>query len=254
MNGSNTIGNIAGLCMECHDKVHKHVSYQKKLNDVKKGLDKKYGALSALNQAVPFICKRLETEFGKEHVSYCTGRDTAKMRSSFGFQKTKDNQMHETDAWCIGILSLNRVPDVIPDFGQTYRIRQFRRQDRSLVYAQTERVYKLDGVTVAKNRKKRTEQKTDSLEDWYNRQVALYSKKKADFMRSRLTVIKSKRRYNDLTRVMPGAVFMYNGVRHVLSGRLTEGQYFRAVGDTKTNYPASKCKIIRHNEGLVFVC
>lgn len=131
MNGSNTIGNIAGLCMECHDKVHKHVSYQKKLNDVKKGLDKKYGALSALNQAVPFICKRLETEFGKEHVSYCTGRDTAKMRSSFGFQKTKDNQMHETDAWCIGILSLNRVPDVIPDFGQTYRIRQFRRQDSS---------------------------------------------------------------------------------------------------------------------------
>jgi len=36
--------------------------------------------------------------------------------------------------------------------------------------------------------------------------------------------------------------------------RYQEGQYFRAVGDAKTNYPASKCKIIRHNEGLVFVC
>lgn len=143
---------------------------------------------------------------------------------------------------------------MIPDFGRTYCIRQFRRQDRSLVYAQTERVYKLDGATIAKNRKKRTEQKTDSLEDWYNRQVALYGKKKADFMRSRLTAIKSKRRYNDLTRAMPGAVFMYNGVRHVLSGRLSGGQYFRAVGDAKTNYPASKCKITRHNEGLVFVC
>ena len=253
MNGSNTIGNIAGLCMECHDKVHKHAAYQKKLNDVKKGLDKKYGALSALNQAVPFICKRLETEFGKEHVSYCTGWDTAKMRNSFGFQKTKDNQMHETDAWCIGILALNRIPDVVPDFGQTYCIRQFRRQDRSFICYQTERVYKLDGVTVAKNRKKRTEQKTDSLEDWYNRQVVLHGKKKADFMRSCLTVIKSKRRYNNLTRIMPGAIFMYNGERHVLSGRLTEGKYFRAVDDAKTNYPASKCKIIRHNEGLVFV-
>lgn len=162
--------------------------------------------------------------------------------------------MHETDAWCIGILALSRVPDVVPDFGQTYCIRQFRRQDRSFICYQTERVYKLDGVAVAKNRKKRTGQKTDSLEDWYNRQVVLYGKKKADFMRSRLTAAKSKRRYNDLTRVMPGAVFMYNGECHVLSGRLTEGKYFRAVGDTKTNYPASKCKIIRHNEGLVFVC
>ena len=126
--------------------------------------------------------------------------------------------------------------------------------DRSFVYAQTERVYKLDGVIVAKNRKKRTEQKTDSLEDWYNRQVVLYGKKKADFMRSRLTAVKSKRRYNDLTRVMPGAIFMYNGERYVLSGRLSKGLLFRAVGDAKTNYPASKCKIIRHNEGLVFVC
>ncbi len=61
--------------------------------------------------------------------------------------------MHETDTWCIGILALNKIPNVVPDFGQTYCIRQFRRQDRSLVYAQTERVYKLDGVTIAKNRK-----------------------------------------------------------------------------------------------------
>lgn len=47
---------------------------------------------------------------------------------------------------------------------------------------------------------------------------------------------------------------MYNGECHVLSGHLTEGKYFRAVGNAKTNYPASKCKITRHNEGLVFVC
>lgn len=83
--------------------------------------------------------------------------------------------------------------------------------------------------------------------------MALHGKKEADFMRSHLTAVKSKRRYNDLTRVMPGAVFMYNGECHVLSGQLTEGRYFRAVGNAKTNYPASKCKIIRHNEGLVFV-
>lgn len=175
--GSNTIGNIAGLCMECHGKVHKDIEYQKELKDLKKGLDKRYGALSALNQAMPFICKSLESEFGKAHVSYCTGRDTAKMRNSFGFQKTKENQLHEVDAWCIGILARNSAPDRLPDFEQTHYIRQFRRQDRSLIRCQTERTYKLDGKTVAKNRKKRTDQKDDSLEDWYNKQIALHGKR-----------------------------------------------------------------------------
>lgn len=65
--GSNTLGNIAGLCKSCHDRVHKDTMYAKRLEDLKKGLDKKYGALSVLNQAVPFLCQRLEQEFGKEH-------------------------------------------------------------------------------------------------------------------------------------------------------------------------------------------
>lgn len=251
--GSNTIGNIAGLCMECHGKVHTDIECQKELKGLKKGLDKRYGALSALNQAMPFICKSLESEFGKAHVSYCTGRDTAKMRNSFGFQKTKENQLHEVDAWCIGILARNSAPDRLPDFEQIHYIRQFRRQDRSLIRCQTERTYKLDGKTVAKNRKKRTDQKDDSLEDWYNKQIALQGKRKAECMLSRLTVKKSKRHYNDPIRILPGAVFIYNGKRYVLSGRLSNGKYFRAVGDSKTNYPVGKCRIVKQNEGLVFI-
>ena len=80
--GSNIIGNIAGLCRKCHEKVHKDEKAEKRLKDKKTGLDKKYGALSILNQVVPFICKELETEFGKEHVHYCTGRETALVRRS----------------------------------------------------------------------------------------------------------------------------------------------------------------------------
>ena len=92
----------------------------------KKGLNKKYGALSVLNQAIPFICKRLEEEFGAEHVFYCTGRETVAVRNSFGYQKTKDNQLHEVDAWCIGILALGKIPKTLPDFSYTCRIGQFR--------------------------------------------------------------------------------------------------------------------------------
>ena len=252
-NGSNTLENIAGLCDACHDRVHKDVKFAKQLKDKKEGLDKKYGALSVLNQAIPFICQKLEAEFGKEHVHYCTGRETSLVRRSIGYHKTKKNQLHEVDAWCIGFLSLNQIPERIPDFTEVHLIRQFRRQDRSLIKAQTERTYKLDGKTVAKNRKKRTGQETDSLEDWYNKQMKSYGKQKADRMRSRLTAEKSLRRYNDPSRVLPGTVFLYEGKRYVLSGQLTGGKYFRAVGDTKTNYPAAKCRILRQNEGLVFI-
>ena len=252
-NGSNTLENIAGLCDACHDRVHKDVKFAKQLKDKKEGLDKKYGALSVLNQAIPFICQKLEAEFGKEHVHYCTGRETSLVRRSIGYHKTKKNQLHEVDAWCIGFLSLNQIPERIPDFTEVHLIRQFRRQDWSLIKAQTERTYKLDGKTVAKNRKKRTGQETDSLEDWYNKQMKSYGKQKADRMRSRLTAEKSLRRYNDPSRVLPGTVFLYEGKRYVLSGQLTGGKYFRAVGDTKTNYPAAKCRILRQNEGLVFI-
>lgn len=72
-------------------------------------------------------------------------------------------------------------------------------------------------------------------------------------MRSKLTVEKSTRRYNNPDRLMPGALFEYMGEYHVLSGQLSNGQYLRAYGDGKTNYPAKKCRIVRHNEGLVFV-
>ena len=98
MQGSNTIGNIAGLCCKCHEKVHKSTAFEDSLKKKKAGLNKRYGAISTLNQAIPFICKRLEQEFGKEHVHYCSGRDTSMVRRSFGYHKTKEKQLHEVDA------------------------------------------------------------------------------------------------------------------------------------------------------------
>lgn len=250
--GSNTIGNIAGLCKCCHDKAHKDAGFEKKLKDCKKGLDQKYGALSALNQAIPFICKRLEEEFGKEHIFYCTGKDTTRVRNSLGYQKTKESQLHEVDAWCIGLLAVGKAPESLPDFSQTHRIRQFRRRDRNLIQAQVERTYKMNGKTVAKNRKKRMDQRTDSLEEWYQKQVRSVGKKEAERKRSQLTVVKSYRRYNEPGRVMAGAILIYQGKRYVLRNRITNGQYYHVFGSDK-NIPAKKCMIEKHNEGLVFL-
>ena len=254
--GSDTIQNQAGLCKKCHAKVHTDAEFQAKLKDKKEGLIKKYGALSALNQAVPLICKELIKIYGVEHVHFCTGKDTSLIRSSLGYEKTKENQMHEVDAYCIGLAAIgadkiNKIKH--PSFVNVYKIKQFRRQNRSIINHQYERTYYLDDKKIATNRKPRFEQKGDAFSDWYSKQVELNGKKQADKSAGRVVVKKSRRNYNSRNRVMPGAVFSYDGKRLVLSGQTTRGKYYKAYGDPKINYPAAKCQIYKHNEGLVFM-
>ena len=99
-----------------------------------------------------------------------------------------------------------------------------------------------------KTEKDRIEQKDDSLETWYQKIVQQYGEKEAERRRSVLQVKRSTRHYNTPGRVAPGAVFYYNGERHVLNGQITNGQYFKAVGDAKTNYPAKKYRIRKQNQ------
>ena len=161
--------------------------------------------------------------------------------------------MHEVDAYCIGLATIGANKAKRPDFNNVFKIKQFRRQDRSIINYQRERTYYLEGKKIVTNRKPRFEQKGDALSDWYSEQVKLKGKEYADKLTGRITVKKSTRSYNSKNRVMPGTTFYYNGKRLVLSGQTTRGKYYKAYGDPKTNYPAAKCQIYKHNEGLVFV-
>lgn len=250
--GSEGLHNRAGLCNACHELVHKDSNAASKLKAKKQGQLKKYHALSALNQAIPHICQRLEEAYGRDHVRYCTGRETSLARNSLGFEKTKEEPLHEVDAYCIGLQAKELVPTAGPSFGRVYRIKQFRRQNRAVVNNMRERTYYLDGKVIAKNRKARFEQKTDSLETWFAKTAEQYGLQTTERLRSRLTVKQSTRYYNTPGRILPGAVFYYRGERKVLSGQHSYGQYFRAVGDSK-EYPARECHIARRNTGLVFV-
>ena len=116
-------------------------------------------------------------------------------------------------------------------------------QDRAIIKAQRERTYYLDGEMVAKNRKPRMEQIDPALSDLDLTEAKI----------SRLAVKKSRRYYNQRDRLMPGALIRRNSEVFVLSGQLTGGAYYRAVGDSKTNYPAKECEVLMHNAGLVFV-
>ncbi len=253
MGGSDTLANIIGLCEDCHENVHKTEKIQKQVQAKKAGLMKKYAALSALNQAIPFIYQRLVEEFGEGHVFYCTGRETSMVRRSLGFTKTREEPLHEVDAYCIALQALRLPCKKLPAFAHVYQMKQFRRQDRAVTNHMRERTYFSDGKAVAKNRAARFEQKGDSLTTWYQKMIQQYGIKQAEAMRSRLTVRKSTRYYNTPGRLMPGAVFYYQGERLVMSGQFSYGRYLKAVGDGKTNYPAAKCRIVQQNAGIVFI-
>ena len=242
LGGSEFVDNRAGVCAEHHHLVHTDTRWEKKLKKELEGQTKKYNALSVINQIMPKLIEELSKEF---EVYITTGYETKKVRDAFGLDKD-----HCIDAWCIAasVFGFKKMPKFKP-----YTIKQFRRQNRAIINHQTERTYRLDGKMVAKNRNKRIEQKEDSLHEWYEKQVAKFGEEKAKELLKQLDVTKSTRYYNTENRLMPGAVFEYEGKRLVLSGQLSGGQYYRAVGDSKTNYPAKKCRILTQNTGLVYL-
>lgn len=243
--GSNTIGNIAGLCLECHKKVHNDQEAFQEMEEKKAGLNKKYGALSVLNQIVPRLAEGIAKRYpGHAFATY--GWETSRFRERYGIQKS-----HHSDAFCIAA-SILESPIPVLDC-QTYEILQFRRHDRANIQSQRERVYKLGKEIVARNRKKRMDQKKDSLQEWFEKTVRKYGLEKAEALRSVLTVEKSSRRYNNRNREFPGALFRYKGKTYLLKSQITKGMYYRAYGCGDKNFPAKKCRILKHNTGLVYV-
>ncbi len=246
-NGFDGPENLVGLCKDCHAKIH---TRGVRLCIQKIGREKKYAALSVLNQIMPALYQGLVDRFGEDHVHICSGYDTKAIRERSGLLKD-----HPTDAMCIASVPLNQNP--VPGHAPVYEVKQYRRHDRAIINNQRERTYmlvkkvgkKVVKTVVAKNRKARFEQEGPSLEDYLN------SLPPEDRRRtcSRLTVVPSKRYYNDPKRkYLPGCIFLYKGKRYVMSGQLSGGRYIRAEGDKKTNYKVEDCRFIQTG-GLVYL-
>ncbi len=75
-----------------------------------------------------------------------------------------------------------------------------------------------------------------------------YGEAKAQSMVSQLELTKSMRRYNNLKRAMPGAIFRYQVksfvLTGVLTGQLSKGRYYCAFGQGKKKFPDKECKIL----------
>lgn len=231
--------------MKCHEKVHKDQAAAEKLQVRKSGLNKKYGGTSVLNQIIPSLTKELTDRYpGHTHVT--NGWNTKEFREKHDLEKD-----HDMDAYCIAASILKDVQPVMNT--KPYEIKQFRRHNRANIHHQTERTYRYNGKIIAKNRKKRMDQKTDSLEDWFKDMTAKYGQTTANRMLSKVTVQKSTRHYNTKGRMMPGTIFLYQKKQYVMTGQLTGGAYYRAYGQEKKNFPTKNVQVIRRNAGMVYV-
>lgn len=240
--GSNTPENIVGLCIECHSEAHRNKTI---LDHI--GLKKKYAGTSIVNIVMPYIYEELLSMFGEEHFHICDGYATSNKRVENNIGKE-----HSADDACIAAIGGNI--DLRYDTGNVFEIRQYRNHDRAIVNNQPERTYKVGKKIVAKNRKPRFEQdkKTPAISDWYKQLCDEVGCQQARTMLSKVSVTKSYRRYNDIRRTLAGAIFLFQNKRYVLTGSLTNGQYYRAFGRGQKNFPARKCAIVQQ-KSLVYV-
>lgn len=246
--GSDHIDNRAGLCKQCHEAVHKDPVAKARLQKRKEGLYKKYHALSVINQAIPYILNEL---VGMLPVHVTTGWETHKTRKEISTLpvKKEDDGTHYMDAWCIAVSALDGHTDSPSFEGVYHTIRQFRRHDRSIIKAQKERTYYLDGKVVAHNRRRRTGQ-ADGKAKWES--LADFRARHPEDV-CHLTVRKSTRSYNNRRRVMPGSIFQTADGTHVLRGTQSNGTRFYATDKQDGYYKLAETKITRRNAGLVFL-
>lgn len=241
-NGSNTISNIVGLCTKHHDLVHKEAVWQEKLAKKKTGLNKKYGALSVLNQIIPALTKELSSLFPK-HFFVTNGKSTYDYRAAHGVSKD-----HWLDAYCIACSVLpNDTCDKTINSRVPYELKQFRRHNRrALNNENMSRVYTFNGKMVAANRHKATEQTTDSLEEFRQRQPNDVCN---------LKVKEHHPTYRNMSRNYPGSIFLVEKQVHIMQGIAgSKDGKATTYKDTNANsIAAGKCKFVAKNSGILFV-
>lgn len=248
--GSNTIDNIAGLCDKHHDLVHKVDGWTEKLAKKKTGLNKKYGALSMLNQIIPSLERELAAMY-PEHAFATNGKSTKRFRDAHDIPKD-----HYLDAYCIANTIMEIDAPSIDNVNPLY-MKQYRRHDRQIVNQEMiDRKYYLNGELVATNRHKRTEQKTDSLEEYRAKLICKYGKEYATTIISKLKAEDHEPTLKSQDRVMPGAL-MFDTKRnayYVLNS--SQGKH-KGVPDyyidtTGKKHRSKKSRVCIKNQGLVF--
>lgn len=240
-NGSETLENRVGLCELHHRLVHTEEAWTQKLTAKKTGLNKKYHALSVLNQIIPALSERLAEQF-VNHFFVTTGHDTYQFRADHDIPKD-----HYLDAYCIACSVLDTAASKA-DIPKPYDIRQFRRHDRQACHKvnMTRRYLDSSGKVVAENRNKAMEQKSDSLVEYRaNHSVTEVSQ---------LRVKPHVPQYKDMRRQMPGSLVLHDGKVFVLTASTGKHNGFPDyyVDEHGEKHNARKCNFLTNNSGIQF--
>lgn len=249
-NGSNTLPNIAGLCENHHTLVHTNAKWAAKLVALKDGMNKRYGALSVLNQIIPQLSKRLAAMY-QGHTYCISGRDTKAYRDVNGVAKD-----HWLDAYCVAAVVLGTKAVTPTDKPLT--MLQFRRHDRQACHQERlNRKYVLDGKVVATNRHRAYEQSSISLDEYMATLKQRLGDKGAAAVISKLTVRKHPPQMKRMRRSLPGSLFVdsRDGGIYILQAYsgTSNGKPIYLVDVCGKKHLMSKCSFIQNNTGLRLV-
>lgn len=247
-NGSNNHANLAGLCHKCHLKVHRSEKTRALLNTQLVGFKKKFNSTSILNTIMPHLYSKIETVYGKDNVCKEYGYETQIKRKALGLTKE-----HHNDSYAMALVDCDSVHSA--EAITPFELKQYRRHNRQVCNAVTERSYKIGKDTVAQNRHKRENQvKTPSLKEYRAELVSQLGKTEAEIRVSRLKVVRSTKRNRtnpNSILISTGCVITYQGNREVVSGILNKGMTLRLVGSGTKNVSLRDCKLLCHNTGVV---
>ena len=97
--GSNTIRNIAGLCLDCHSKVHKSEALKMMLSELKSGTSTEY-SISLLNSIMPQLLETISNYCKQNSLNFhiTTGYETSNNREALRLDKE-----HYLDAYIISL-------------------------------------------------------------------------------------------------------------------------------------------------------
>ena len=245
--GPGTIGNLVSLCARrlvnsCHEKVHTSSTWKKKLLRKFKGMDKHFQPTTLLNTIMPTLYRQLKLEKQKTF-----GYLTKSKRKLLRVKK-----FHFLDAFLSGLPALYRTgldrnsykqifTEVLKENALlVYHFKQFRRHNRAVVSAQRDRLYKLDGKVVAKNRNKRTGQTFPSLRDYreHGRSGGEF-----DAIYPGIKQVRSGKGFK------PGDVVLCRGEKHVVKGSGAKGYRTGLVGIGGVR--SGDCTLLLCNTGIV---
>ena len=234
--GAHTPENLLTLCGKCHRLVHEKPKIDAKIKQLFAGMRKRYVYTTLLNTIMPAFFKWLQGRFGEVGLTY--GYETKEKRRELDLPKR-----HHVDAYLATLAEASQAKKINWDRVPVYEYQQFRRHHRQLINATRDRNYKEGKKIIAKNRRKRTGQKKDSL--------AELVEKRGVAILPRLHILSGKKVVRSAFKEFKkGDVVRYLNRVYVVKGYGENGRSLGLIGE-KAYVPAKDCRLVTRNRGIV---